>query len=71
MLGMNMIEIMGKEYLTDKEASQRYGYSQSWFRRARAQDFGPRFVQIKEHGRVIYPLDETDKWFQDRINDRE
>ena len=66
-----MIEIMGEKYLTDKEAAQRYGYSQSWFIRARSQDHGPRYIQLKERGRVLYPLDATDKWFQDRIKEKE
>ena len=66
-----MIEIMGEDYLTDKEAAQRYGYSQSWFIRARTQGFGPRFIQIKPHGRVLYPLQETDDWFKEKIKDKE
>ncbi len=62
-----MFEIMGEEFITDKEASKRYGYSQSWFLRARAQGFGPRWIQIMDHGRVLYPLKETDKWFRDKM----
>jgi len=62
-----MIVIMGEPYLTDKEASDRYGYSQSWFIRARGQGFGPKWVQIKKHGRVLYPAYETDKWFEERL----
>ncbi len=62
-----MLEIMGMKFISDKEASKRYGYSQSWFIRSRTQGFGPRWVQFKEHGRVLYPLDETDKWFVDKM----
>ncbi len=59
-----MIEIMGKKYLTDKEAASRYGYSQSWFIRARFNQTGPTYAQFNNTGRVLYPLEETDEWFQ-------
>lgn len=68
---MHMREIMGKQYLTDKEAAARYGYSQSWFIRGRTQKFGPPFVQLEEHGRVLYPLEETDAWFKKKLEDKE
>jgi hypothetical protein len=66
-----MKEIMGIQYLTEKEAANRYGYSQSWFMRGRIEGFGPNFVQIKNHGRVLYPLEETDKWFKERMRENE
>lgn len=66
-----MREIMGKKYLTDKEAAARYGYSQSWFIRARSHGNGPRFVQIKNKGRVLYPTDETDEWFKKKLESKE
>jgi|HubBroStandDraft_2_1064218.scaffolds.fasta_scaffold00250_15 predicted DNA-binding transcriptional regulator AlpA len=66
-----MISIMGKEFLTDKEASARYGYSQAWFIKARSEKYGPKYVQMKEHGRVLYPLEETDKWFKNKMDEKE
>lgn len=65
-----MIEMIGEKYLTEKEASQRYGYSLSWFSRLRAQKSGPKFIQLKTHGRVLYHLENTDSWFKERF-DRE
>lgn len=57
--------------MTEKEASKRYGYSTSWFYRARLQKNGPPFIQLRNHTRVLYPLEQTDKWFTDRMNERE
>ena len=57
--------------MTDKEASQRYGYSQSWFIRARQLGVGPKFVQLIENGRVLYPLHATDAWFKERMRAKE
>ncbi len=71
LIGIIMIEMMNEQYLTEKEASQRYGYSSSWFSRARAQGYGPRYIQLREHGRILYPLDDTDKWFKDKVKDKE
>lgn len=50
-----------KLYLTETEASIRYGYSKQWFQRARWQGSGPSFV--KKKGKVLYPIRETDGWF--------
>lgn len=63
--GRNMIEIMGKSYLTEKEASKRYGYSISWFRITRKKNKGeyPKYIKLQGKGRVLYPLLETDQWF--------
>ncbi len=66
-----MLKILGVEYLTDKEASMRYGYSQSWFVNARVQKKGPPFIKIKGAGRVLYPLRENDQWFMDRLQREE
>lgn len=62
-----MFEILGKKFITDKEASGRYGYSQSWFIRARYEGKGPKFLQIEKSSRVLYPLDETDDWFREKM----
>ena len=66
-----MIVIMNKEYLTLKDASKRYGHSASWFIRERENGEGPPFMQLKEHGRVLYPLIETDEWFKKKMKERE
>lgn len=66
-----MIDILGKKYLTDKEASERYGYSQRWFIQQRQLSKGPKYFQLKgTKGRVLYPLIETDKWFKDNLEEK-
>jgi hypothetical protein len=51
-----------KIYLTEREASQRYGYSVQWFQRERWKGTGPQFMKING-GRVLYPVEHTDAWF--------
>lgn len=62
-----MIEILGIKYISDKEAAIRYGYSQSWFQRRRYKKLPPPFCKLENKGKVLYPLDETDKWFKDKM----
>lgn len=65
-----MIELMGIKYISDKEASKRYGYSKSWFmnKRAQGQGAGPPYIQLgMKKTRVLYPLDRTDEWFKELI----
>lgn len=62
-----MISIMGINYLTDKEASMRYGYSIAWFRKMRGLKLGPNYIKLMTKGKVLYPLDATDEWFKQRM----
>lgn len=62
-----MIEILGIKYITDKEASSRYGFSQSWFQKRRSQKKSPKFMRLQGKGKVFYPIEETDTWFKDNI----
>lgn len=62
-----MREIIGKMYLTEKEAARRYGYSTSWFQSRRNKHLPPTFMKISNQGKVYYPLKETDDWFQKNI----
>lgn len=66
-----MIEILGKAYITGKEASKRYGYSERWFINKRISGGGPPFCQLEQNGRVIYPVEETDRWFMERLKEKE
>ena len=66
-----MISIMGINYLTDKEASSRYGYSIAWFRKMRSLGIGPNYIKMMTKGKVLYPLDITDEWFKARMHERE
>lgn len=56
-----MIELHGKKYITDKEASARYGYSSSWFKLRRHEKKQPPYIRL--HSKVLYDQDELDKWF--------
>lgn len=62
-----MIDIMGVKYMTDKEASKRYGYSTSWFQKQRSLKQQPSFIKLLGKGKVYYPLGETDMWFKDNM----
>jgi len=66
-----MIKILGKEFMNDKEAADRYGYSQSWFIKARVQSNGPKYIQVAENSRVLYPVIETDEWFKKKMEMKE
>lgn len=69
-----MIEILGTKYITEKEASQRYGYSRAWFQKQRYLHLSPKYTRLtsSKRGRVYYPIDQIDAWFkmQIEINDR-
>lgn len=52
-----------KLYLNETEAAMRYGYSRQWFQRERWKGTGPHFIKVNG-GRVLYPLEQTDHWFQ-------
>lgn len=51
-----------KLYLTETEATGRYGYSRQWYQRQRWLGTGPKFIKVNG-GRVLYPIKETDSWF--------
>lgn len=62
-----MIEILGRSYITDKEAAIRYGYSQRWFIKKRFLKAGPPYAQMGDKGRVLYDLEQTDMWFNEMM----
>ena len=51
-----MIELNGTKYITDKEASVRYGYSKSWFQNQRYKKLPPPFVKLQGKGKVYYSV---------------
>jgi len=51
--------------INEKTASERYGLSKSWFQRSRWAGDGPAYVKLA--GRVLYPITETDQWFQSHL----
>ena len=68
---MQMMQMIGINYLTEKEASNRYGYSKSWFEKKRLEHKGPRYIRLNFNSRILYPVDETDNWFKSRMMARE
>lgn len=62
-----MRKILGTTYISEKEASYRYGYSPQWFQRKRWEKKGPKFVKLEGKGKVLYPIVETDNWFKENI----
>lgn len=62
-----MFELLGIQYLTDKEASFRYGYSQSWFQKMRALGIGPNYVRLNGKGKILYPAKDLENWFREHL----
>lgn len=51
--------------LNEKQAAARYGLSIHWFRRARWKGDGPRYIKLA--GRVLYPREELQQYFESKI----
>lgn len=56
---------MEKLNLTEGEAAAEYGPSVHWFRRARWEGNGPRFIKLA--GKVLYPRTELEAFFAARL----
>jgi hypothetical protein len=66
-----MPNILGKDYITRKEASRRYGLSVSWFKARQHHHQEPRFIKIQGSARVYYDLLKTDEWFKNNMKESE
>jgi hypothetical protein len=62
-----MINMLGEIYMSEKEASVRYGYSCQWFRLRRHKNIAPNFLKLEGKGKVYYSVSETDKWFKENM----
>lgn len=60
-----MVKILGVNYINEKEASNRYGYSRSWLEKRRYDKNPPNYTKIG--GKILYELDETDEWFKNNM----
>ena len=58
-------ETSEKKYLTETEASVRYGYSKPWFQHERWKKTGPIYCK-NAAGKILYPVKETDEWFNNK-----
>ena len=63
-----MIVINGTQYLTEKEVSKKFGYSVPWFKKERMKENSPPFCRLSKNGRIFYPMQETEQWFQNRFD---
>ncbi len=71
-----MIDILGKKYMTEKEASSVYPYSAKWFQKKRkdsrsGKTDGPPFIQLSYRGKSYYPVIALENWFKKRIAENE
>ncbi len=57
-----MIFFQGENYITDKEASLRYGFSKFWFSKQRWKKMGPPYIKLL--GKIYYSEKVLDDWFQ-------
>ena len=64
-----MIEILGKKYLTQKEASQKFGFSVSWFEKQRSHKKPPPYIKIQ--GKILYDLETLERWFKNQLKEQE
>ena len=64
-----MKEILGKKYITEKEASQKFGFSTDWFRRQRYLKKPPPFTKLQ--GRILYDLDKLNDWFNKQLIEKD
>jgi hypothetical protein len=62
-----VIDIMGVKYMTAKDASKRYGYSVEWFQKRRSEKKPPPYIKLQDKGRVLYPMNDCDNWFQQEL----
>ena len=54
-----------KVNLNEHEAAAQYGMSVHWYRRARWQGNGPKFIKLV--GAVLYPRAELEKFFNAHV----
>ncbi len=54
-----------KKNLTETEASEQWGMSVHWYRRARWAGDGPKFIKLS--GAVLYPVSELEAFFNSRM----
>lgn len=70
-----MIDILGKKYITEKEATTFYPYSEAWFRKKRLDKKKglncPPFIQMHKKGKIYYPVVALENWFRKKIAENE
>lgn len=64
-----MLKINGEQYLVEKEVSNKFGMSASWFRKARHFGHSPKYHTLR--GRVYYKEAEVLEWFKENMRPSE
>lgn len=64
-----MLKINGVEYLSEKQISKEYGFSQPYFWKIRKNKKGPRYYKMS--GRFFYTKEDVDKWFKENLKPSE
>lgn len=54
-----------ERFISETEASSRYGRSRAWFQRKRWDGTGPEFVKV-DGGSVLYDVEKLEEWFGGR-----
>lgn len=62
-----MVEILGKKYLTSKEAAHKFGYSEAWFQRQRNLNLPPPYIKLQGKGKVYYEVEVIEGWFRENM----
>ena len=60
-----MLTVNGVKYFNEKQVSQRYGLSVSWFRKARYSGNSPTYHKL--NGKIFYDIDNVDEWFKENL----
>lgn len=60
-----MIEILGKKYINQKEAAQKFGFSTSWFELQRHLKKPPKYIKLQ--GKILYELEKVTEWFAKQL----
>jgi hypothetical protein len=62
-----MVEILGKNYVTEKEACRLLGYSVEWLRKQRRAQTGPAHIRLVPGGKIYYDRTTLENWIRLRI----
>ena len=60
--------VNGEEYLTVKQASNRYHWSKNWFLLRRKLGDGPAYIKL--FNRIYYKSTTLEQWFNDNMQER-
>jgi len=58
-----MMIMFNRKYITDKEASERFCYSISWFQKQRMSGQNPPYIKIGRK-KIFYDLEALETWFK-------